>query len=99
MKHWVVEVEGSGGGHRGRREIISFLSLFCRHRAKLDVLVQQEQSQLDLLVRRVANLTTVHRLRVVLEHGLEERGAVLARVPLQEVRPWVGSGVDDECTE
>jgi len=40
------------------------------------------------------NLTTSPRLRAVLEHGLDERGAVLARVPLQAVRPWVGSGVD-----
>jgi len=48
----------------------------------------------DLLVRCIMNLTTSPRLRAVLEHGLDERGAVLARVPLQAVRPWVGSGVD-----
>ena len=58
--------------------------------------VQKEQSQLGLLVRRFANLATAHRLRAVLEHSLDERGAVLARVPLQAVRPWVGSGVDAE---
>jgi len=34
-----------------------------------------------------------------LEHNLDERGAVEARVPLQAVRPWVGSGVDVECAE
>ena len=73
----------------------SFLFPFFRHWVKLDVLVQQEQSQLDLLIGRFVNLATAHRLRAVHEHGFDERGAVLARVPLQEVRPWVVSGVDD----
>ena len=64
MKHLVVEVEESCRGRQGRREIRSFLFPFCRHRAKLDVLIQQEQSQLDLLelVRRVMNLAIAHRL-------------------------------------
>jgi len=62
-KHLVVEVEESCRGRHGRREIRSFLFPFCRHRAKLDVLIQQEQSQLDLLelVRRVMNLAIAHR--------------------------------------
>ena len=50
-------------------------------------------------MRRIANLATAHCLWAVLEHGLDERGAVLARVPLLAVRPWVGSRVDAECTD